>query len=308
MYGLYKPRRKKVEFIKLVDTVETEKDKPTEPIRKMTTKGAHLLLDKTIVDKSKTITKTELSKLLVNMIKDKTDKSNRIGNKIYNYYSKEANSSGGKRLSVIKQFYTPQVNPEPSPQNERKSKSLILTTVNKNKNEIVALREYISNKRTDSKVYEKILRNILVKGYKNLPEKHNLTGSYGYTFDEKLFMKYNFILQRDTNLKFVLDSLKTKYVNTQGKPRDFLSLSSTNFKFRPKSQTSSMTEKQLALLTAGNVLKKNDETISKEFVKRDSTRLMSARMLKTESGRNSKQLLSKNNNITNNKFILETIS
>jgi hypothetical protein len=237
--GLYKSKKKKVEFIKLVDPINpVDKDKDTKDAayKRMTQRGAHLFLDKTLVAQSSEVSKGEFSKLLATIIKSNEDHK-RSENKIYDFYSKET-----EKGSVIKHFYTPKLKDDRVTDRQKK---ILLTQVVKNKAELNALREYINNRRTDSKLYEKILRNILVKGYKQIPEKNTLTATYGYTFDEKAFMKYNFIIQKETNLQFVLDTLKTNYVSTNDKPKDFLSLSREKVGYKSKSDinlTSKVTE------------------------------------------------------------------
>jgi hypothetical protein len=227
--GLYKSKKKKVEFIKLVDPIPSIKEKDQRNTYKnLTQRGVHLFLNKNLVDKSATVDKGEFSKLLVNIIKKENTK--RSKNKIYDFYSNEADA---KKTTAIHQFYTPKL--QESQSKLARHKNLLLMQV-KNRSELNALKEYVSNRRTDSKLYERILRNILENGYKQLPEKNNLTQSYGYTFDEKVFMKYNFIVQKETNLQFVLDTLKSNYINANDKPKRFLSLSRERLKNLAKTE------------------------------------------------------------------------
>jgi hypothetical protein len=219
-----KPKAKKLNFItKLIARKQAqERDQElNHKDQRRSIKGAHLFHNKTIEEETRStpFNKTEFSKLLVNIIKAKTS-THKTENKIYNFY-KEAPH---KKISVIKQFYTPDIKPEVK-HDSKVSHSLLITGVVKNKNEKKALQEYVSNKRTDCRLYNSILRNILDKGYKKLPEKNSLTVSYGYTFDEKNFMKYSLITKKETNLGYILNTLKKQYIVSQDKPKSFLSVS-----------------------------------------------------------------------------------
>jgi hypothetical protein len=221
-------KRKKMEFIKLVDKQEEQKDLPKDSFNKLSQRGVHLFLDKNLVDKSQKIDKGVFSELLANIIKEK--KEIKSENKIYNFYNKTVSKD---KISVIKQFYTPALR-----EHSRKpttNKNLLLTQIVKNKKELTALKEYISNRRTDSKLYERILKNILAKGYKQLPKSGTTQSTYPYSFDEKIFMKYNFIIQKETNLKFVLDELKNQYVTTNNKPKSLLNTEKVKLRIKSES-------------------------------------------------------------------------
>jgi hypothetical protein len=234
-----KPPKKRLNFITKLIAKKQQQDKEQQHIddRRSSARGTHLFHNKSLEaqTQSSLFNKTEFSKLLVSIIQSK-DNAKRSDNKIYNFYSQHVPLN--KKISVIQHFYTPQLKYDGSNKVEiKRSKSILITGLIKNKKEKQALREYVSNQRTNDKVYNSILKNILVKGYKQLPEKNNLTVSYGYTFDEKKFMKYNLITKRETNLGFILDTLKKKYVLTQNKPKQFLNFSKDSIKV-PRSGSS----------------------------------------------------------------------
>jgi hypothetical protein len=213
------PPKKRLNFITKLLAKKQALDKEQNGESRRTSRGTHLFHNKTLEAQAhaSVFNKCEFSKMLINIIQ--SNDTQRSDNKIYNFINREVPLN--KKISVIQHFYTPHTKHENKLELKR-SKSIMLTGLIKNKKEKQALREYISNQRTNDKIYNSILRNILVKGYKKLPEKNNLTASYGYTFDEQKFMKYNFITKRDTNINFILDNLKKKYILTQNKPRHFL--------------------------------------------------------------------------------------
>jgi hypothetical protein len=300
MYKFYGRREtiRETKFVKITQPDFKEKDIAGEPKKRMSTQGFHLFYDKNLLDKSTTVSKNEFSKLLVTIIKDKEKEKDkdkearRTENKIYDFYTK---NDPTLLTSVIKQFYTPQPHPNSKPP-ARKSTTLLITA-GKNKNEMTALKEYM-NKRSDNKIYDQVLKNILIKGYKQLPDKRSPSAN-SFNFDEqKIFMKYNLITQKETDIKFVLETLKKEYIAKQNKPKFFLSLSKNTLMKEFKNNSIGLGNK-LKLSCKGN--EKYDGNNS-QFTTLSRSRMISDKLLLPRTK------LSQSSNKSVNKYYLNTVS
>lgn len=135
-------------------------------------------------------------------------KHDKMENKLYKYVTKNNNG----RTSLIQTFF----------QDNGDKKNIIITSLKKNDVEDQAQEEYIKNKRTHNLIYNKELRNVLLKNYKSFQFPKVLTKPDSYLVR---FESYSHINQKDVNLGLILQNMKKNYINNNpNKPKYMLTM------------------------------------------------------------------------------------
>jgi hypothetical protein len=175
------------------------REKPNE--RRRSSLGLDLLKDKE-VEAHLNPNRQDLTKVIDKLV---TAKHAKTENKLYKFMAKGEN----QQKSLIKNFFS-------------SNENLMVTLLNKRKNtEAQAQEEYAQNKRTHNLEYNGELRNVLLKNYKRFQYPKVLTRP---DIHLTKFNSYNHINQRDVNLGHILNNLKRNYIESNTKPKHFITL------------------------------------------------------------------------------------